>query len=317
MEPAIFLDRDGTLIADDANAGHPASVVLLDGVSASLRRLRDAGFRLVVATNQGGVARGRFTEVDVDAVHRKIGDLIDADTGLNRTIERFYYCPFHPQGSIREYTRDHPWRKPAAGMMKQALQDMELDADRSWLVGDSPRDIAAGRSAGLRTILVTRDRTRLAEAAPDYSAATLAEATEIILRHRDDRGMEHDIDHKSDRRSDRHETHASIAKAKRTTARSTPATLTRSAGSLTRKKGGNPRLRRALAELTDEVRALRLRRAETGAVRIAAMGMQLLAILVGAIAFLNLSEFEQFARWGICAALIQLVTATMLLFDRS
>lgn len=325
MEPAIFLDRDGTLIADDANAGHPASVVLLDGVPASLRRLRDAGFRLVVATNQGGVARGRFTEVDVDAVHRKIGDLIDAATGLKRTIERFYYCPFHPQGSISEYTRDHPWRKPSAGMMKQAAQDMELDVDRSWLVGDSPRDIAAGRSAGLRTILVTRDRTRLAEAAPDYSAATLAEATEIILRHRDDRGMDHGLDResdresdrKSDRKSDRNETRASVAKTKRTTSRSTPATLTRSAGSLTRKKGGNPRLRRALAELTDEVRALRLRRAETGAVRIAAMGMQLLAILVGAIAFLNLSEFEQFARWGICAALIQLVTATMLLFDRS
>ncbi len=321
MEPAIFLDRDGTLIADDANAGHPASVVLLDGVPASLRRLRDAGFRLVVATNQGGVARGRFTEVDVDAVHRKIGDLIDAATGLKRTIERFYYCPFHPQGSISEYTRDHPWRKPSAGMMKQATQDMELDVDRSWLVGDSPRDIAAGRSAGLRTILVTRDRTRLAEAAPDYSAATLAEATEIILRHRDDRGMDHGLDResdrKSDRKSDREETPASVAKPKRTTSRSTPATLTRSAGSLTRKKGGNPRLRRALAELTDEVRALRLRRAETGAVRIAAMGMQLLAILVGAIAFLNLSEFEQFARWGICAALIQLVTATMLLFDRS
>jgi D-glycero-D-manno-heptose 1,7-bisphosphate phosphatase len=321
MEPAIFLDRDGTLIADDANAGHPASVVLLDGVPASLRRLRDAGFRLVVATNQGGVARGRFTEVDVDAVHRKIGDLIDAATGLKRTIERFYYCPFHPQGSISEYTRDHPWRKPSAGMMKQATQDMELDVDRSWLVGDSPRDIAAGRSAGLRTILVTRDRTRLAEAAPDYSAATLAEATEIILRHRDDRGMDHGLDResdrKSDRKSDRDETPASVAKPKRTTSRSTSATLTRSAGSLTRKKGGNPRLRRALAELTDEVRALRLRRAETGAVRIAAMGMQLLAILVGAIAFLNLSEFEQFARWGICAALIQLVTATMLLFDRS
>ena len=86
MEPAIFLDRDGTLIADDANAGHPASVVLLDGVPASLRRLRDAGFRLVVATNQGGVARGRFTEVDVDAVHRKIGDLIDAATGLTRGL---------------------------------------------------------------------------------------------------------------------------------------------------------------------------------------------------------------------------------------
>ena len=100
MDPAIFLDRDGTLVPDDANAGIPARATLVDGVAASLRRLRDAGFRLVVATNQGGVARGRFSENDVDAVHSRLSELVDQQTGLKRTIERFYYCPFHPKASF-------------------------------------------------------------------------------------------------------------------------------------------------------------------------------------------------------------------------
>ena len=290
MDPAIFLDRDGTLVPDDANAGIPARTTLVEGVAPSLRRLRDAGFRLVVATNQGGVARGRFTESDVDAVHAKVSELVDQQTGLKRTIERFYYCPFHPKGITPEYTREHPWRKPRPGMLLQAAQDMELELERSWLLGDSPCDVAAGRTAGLRTILVSRDRARIADAAADYSASTLAEAVEIILRHRD-------------------ETTASIASS-RTAA---PArTATRSV----RRERSSDRLRRGLAELTEEVRALRLRRAESSAMRLAAMGLQLIAILVVAVSFLNLSEFEHFARWAAAAAMIHLVTITILLFDR-
>ena len=290
MDPAIFLDRDGTLVPDDANAGIPARVALVDGAAPSLRRLRDAGFRLVVATNPGGVARGRFTEGDVDAVHAKLSELIDQQTGLKRTIERFYYCPFHPKGIIPEYTREHPWRKPRPGMLLQAAQDMELELERSWLIGDSPRDVAAGRTAGLRTILVSRDKARIADAAADYSAATLAEAVEIVLRHRD-------------------ETTASIATAR------TPAPA-RTTARRVRRERDSERLRRGLAELTEEVRALRLRRAEASSLRLSAMGLQLVAVLVIAVAFLNLADFENFARWAAAAAMIQLVTITILLFDR-
>ncbi len=290
MDPAIFLDRDGTLVPDDANAGIPARVSLVDGVAPSLRRLRDAGFRLVVATNQGGVARGRFSESEVDAVHAKVSELVDQQTGLKRTIERFYYCPFHPKGIAPEYTREHPWRKPRPGMLLQAAQDMELELERSWLIGDSPRDVAAGRTAGLRTILVTKDRARIADADADYSSSTLAEAVEIILRHRD-------------------ETTASVANA-----RLTP--LPRATTRRVRRERGSERLRRGLTELTEEIRALRLRRAESSAMRLAAMGLQLVAVLVAAVAFLNLAEVEHFARWAAAAAMIQLVTITMLLFDR-
>jgi D-glycero-D-manno-heptose 1,7-bisphosphate phosphatase len=297
LDPAIFLDRDGTLVPDDERAGNPATVQLVDGVAPALRRLRDAGFRLVVATNQGGVAHGRFTEADVDAYHRKLSEILDAASGIKRTVERFYYCPFHPKGSVAGYTRDHPWRKPKPGMIQQAVQDMELDADRSWIVGDSPRDIEAGRAAGLRTVLVSRDRARIAEAAPDFSAATVTEAVELILRHRDDSMVATAVASGA----------APIARTRRSRA------TTRK---LRRDRDGE-RLRRSLAELTEEVRALRLRRAETGAIRLAAMGLQLLTILVAAVAFLNLGDTDTFLRWIAGAALLQLVTATILLFDRS
>jgi D-glycero-D-manno-heptose 1,7-bisphosphate phosphatase len=305
MEPAIFLDRDGTLVPDDEFAGNPANVRILDGVPAALRRLRDAGFRLVVATNQGGVARGRFTEADVDAVHTKVGELIDVATGLKRTIERFYYCPFHPKGTVPGYTREHPWRKPKPGMIQQAAQDMELDLDRSWLVGDSPRDIAAGRAAGLRTILVSRDQARIAEAAPDFTAASLGEAVETILRHRDESASSRATQPNTRKK-----------RRKRSKERTTATTTTGSSRGAVQPSGGSERLRRAVADLTEEVRALRLRRSETGAIRVAAMGVQLLAIMVAAIAFLNLADFENFVRWTAGAALLQLVTVTILLFDR-
>jgi D,D-heptose 1,7-bisphosphate phosphatase len=290
MDPAIFLDRDGTLVPDDENAGVAARLALVDGVAPSLRRLRDAGFRLVVATNQGGVARGRFSENDVDAVHSRLSELLDQQTGLKRTIESFYYCPFHPKGIVPEYTREHPWRKPRPGMLLQAAQDMELELERSWLIGDSPRDVAAGRAAGVRTILVSRDKARIADAAADYSAATLAEAVELILRHRD-------------------ETTASIVAARAANPR-------KRAGRRARRERGSERLRRGLSELAEEVRALRLRRSESSAIRLAAMGLQLVAILVVGVAFLHLGQLENFIRWTAAAAMLQLVTMTMLLFDR-
>ena len=175
-------------------------------------------------------------------------------------------------------------------MLLQAAQDMELELERSWLIGDSPRDVAAGRSAGLRTILVSRDKARIADAAADYSAATLAEAVEIVLRHRD-------------------ETTASVA----TTRATAPA---RTSTRRVRRERDSERLRRGLVELTEEVRALRLRRAESSALRVAAMGLQLIAVLVVGVAFLNLADLDNFVRWSAAAAMLQLITITMLLFDR-
>ena len=149
MQPAVFLDRDNTLIANDGDLGDPDDVVLLEGVHGGTRRLAEAGYRLVVITNQGGVARGLYEEADVDAVHHRLHALLGEQLELS-----FYYCPFHPEGTVEKYTREHPWRKPAPGMLLEAAGREQLDLAASWVIGDQVRDAEAGLAAGCRAILL-------------------------------------------------------------------------------------------------------------------------------------------------------------------
>lgn len=179
---AVFLDRDNTLIPNDGDLGDPAEVRLLAGVAVALRRLADAGFRLVVVSNQGGVARGAYDEADVDAVHRRLAGLVDETAGRSDVIARFYYCPFHPEGTVAAYTREHPWRKPQPGMLLAAEADLGLDLARSWLVGDQPRDVEAGRAAGCSTILISADEDAIAESGATAAVRTIGEAVEVILK---------------------------------------------------------------------------------------------------------------------------------------
>ncbi len=176
MHAAVFLDRDNTLIENDADLGDPARVRLIAGVGPPLGRLRDAGYVLVVVTNQGGVARGRFREADVEAVNRRVSRALDDAAQRRRLVERFYYCPYHPQATISRYRRDHPWRKPNPGMLLAAARDLGLDLARSWLIGDQPRDIQAGRAAGCATILLGDEPVSSGK-----TAKTLREAVGIIL----------------------------------------------------------------------------------------------------------------------------------------
>lgn len=173
-DPAVFLDRDNTLIDNDGDLGDPELVKLLPGVAESLARLRDAGFRLVVVSNQGGVARGLFTEADVEAVNGRIAELV------GDMIDRFYWCPYHPQGSVERYRREHPWRKPQPGMLLAAAADLDLDLPRSWLIGDQPRDVEAGRAAGCSTVLISKDAGAVSAAAPTATVATIGEAAALI-----------------------------------------------------------------------------------------------------------------------------------------
>jgi len=194
MRPAVFLDRDDTLIhctdiTPDGDLGDPALVKLLPGVSQGIAKLRSAGFPLVVVSNQGGVARGRYTTLEVDRVNRRVNELLDD------AITRFYYCPWHPKGTVPEFTREHPWRKPQPGMLLQAAQDLELDLARSWMIGDADRDAEAGERAGCRAVLVARqfDPAALTKRPPPATGASYAglttlrassflEAAELVLR---------------------------------------------------------------------------------------------------------------------------------------
>ena len=114
---AIFLDRDGTIIDNQGDLGDPKDVVLLDGAAQALARLTAAGWLLVVCTNQAGVARGEFTEDDIIAVHERIDELIEQETG-QRLIQKYYYCCWHPDGVVPEWRGAHEWRKPDSGMLR-------------------------------------------------------------------------------------------------------------------------------------------------------------------------------------------------------
>jgi D-glycero-D-manno-heptose 1,7-bisphosphate phosphatase len=146
--PAVFLDRDGTLIEDRHYLADPALVRILPGVAQGLRRLRTAGFVCVVVTNQSGIGRGMFAEADYHRVHAEMIRQLAAE---GATLDAAYFCPAAPAA---EGADERPDRKPAPGMLLRAAADLELDLTRSWTIGDAPRDVEAGRRAGCRGILV-------------------------------------------------------------------------------------------------------------------------------------------------------------------
>jgi len=148
---AVFLDRDGTLIRDEKYLRDPALVRLLPGVGEGLRRLQEAGYVLVVATNQSGVGRGMYTETEVHRCNDEMCRLLEP---YGVKLDGIWYCPAAPVTSD-PLAIDHPDRKPAPGMLLQAAARLNLDLRRSWMVGDSPRDVLAGVNAGCeRNILV-------------------------------------------------------------------------------------------------------------------------------------------------------------------
>ncbi len=188
--PAVFFDRDNTLIVNSGYLGDPEKVELLPGAADAVARLRSLGYATAVVSNQSGVGRGMFSEDDVRAVNEKMNRMLLADN-VEAVIERHEFCPYHPEATIETYRHDSPRRKPAPGMILDAADVLGLDLGRSWLIGDAPRDVEAGQRAGCRTILL-RDSSleSIDEAAkerlktkPDYIASSLADAAEFIESH--------------------------------------------------------------------------------------------------------------------------------------
>lgn len=186
--PAIFFDRDNTLIASDGYLGNPGEVRLLDGAPEAVARARALGYATVIFSNQSGVARGMFDEQAVHAVNDKLDELLHDQNPL-AVIDRHEFCPFHPEGTVEAYQQESDLRKPKPGMIYRAAEKLALDVERSWVVGDAPRDIEAGHAAGCRTILFRDPRLPPSPAAreqvviqPDYVVGTLKEALSIIER---------------------------------------------------------------------------------------------------------------------------------------
>lgn len=160
MQPAVFLDLDNTIIQGTGLAPESDGVALIKGAAPAIASLRGLGYKIVVVANHEGVARGKMTEDEVQAMHADVASLIK-QTANGAVIDAFYYCPFHPKGTAKGYKKDHPTRKPRPGMLLQAAEDLGLDPQASWMIGDELADVQAGHAAGARTILLRPDAERL------------------------------------------------------------------------------------------------------------------------------------------------------------
>jgi len=183
-DKAILLDRDDTLIEDPGYINHPDQVKLLDGVPEALVEMRAIGYKLVVVSNQSGVARGIVTEQVLAEIHDRLKALL-AEKGAY--LDAIYYCPCHPEGIVPKYRKESNWRKPATGMLLAAAKDMGLDLTKCWVIGNSDRDIEAGAKVSCKTILLdsqVHDKNIAhSSARPDYLAVNLKEAVNIIKKY--------------------------------------------------------------------------------------------------------------------------------------
>lgn len=149
--PAIFFDKDGTLIEDRPYNVDPRLIEFGPGAEAALRALHRRGFKIIVITNQSGIAHGYFPESAIEGVETQLRLMIRA---AGAELAGFYYCPHHPDGRVEAYSNACSCRKPEPGLILRAAREHGVDLSRSWFVGDILHDIEAGRRAGVKTILL-------------------------------------------------------------------------------------------------------------------------------------------------------------------
>ena len=174
LKPAVFLDRDGTLMEDTGYVANPQDVRIYPGTQEALGALKARGFATVIVTNQSGIARGYFTEAYYHMVHARLIELLGP--GL---IDAVYFCAEHPDTASQR-------RKPGPGMLLEAARDLALDLERSWMIGDREGDLEAGRRAGCRSILVqTGIGTETDPSGAEFVAKDFASAAAFILKTSD------------------------------------------------------------------------------------------------------------------------------------
>ena len=147
LKPFIIFDRDGTIIEDKIYLSRTEDLRYLGGVIEALKKLRDFGFRFVVATNQSGMASGKVSIDQINAIHRKMDEDL-ARHGLH--IEGYYYAHYAVE-------TNHPLRKPNPGMLEEAIRDFGIDVSKSYMIGDRVTDVQAGKKVGLKTVLLSQD----------------------------------------------------------------------------------------------------------------------------------------------------------------
>lgn len=153
MKPAIFLDRDGTLNPDPGYISNPDDFELYPNVAQALKKLQEAGYLLILITNQSGIARGLITHDQLEAVHDKLKRKL-AETKV--CLDAIYFCPHHPDFPDKDGISVCNCRKPAPGLIDQALRDFDIDKQNSFMIGDKASDIKLAFNAGLIPILIAK-----------------------------------------------------------------------------------------------------------------------------------------------------------------
>jgi D-glycero-D-manno-heptose 1,7-bisphosphate phosphatase len=185
-KPAVFLDRDGTISEEVGYVNHLSRLRLFPWTVAAILKLNRAGLPVIVVTNQSGVGQGYFPEALVHEAHQQIQAELNA---RGAHVDAFYYCPHHPSARLSAYRVECRCRKPDTGMLEQAAHDWHLDLSRSFIVGDSTRDVECGTRAGASTIMVMTGYGRgnfeyqrhLLTRAPDWTSENLQDAVDTIL----------------------------------------------------------------------------------------------------------------------------------------
>jgi D-glycero-D-manno-heptose 1,7-bisphosphate phosphatase len=172
MKPAIFLDRDGTIIVDKNYLNDPNQVEFLPQAVEALKELQTMGYKLIVVTNQSGIARGIVSEENLHKIHRRINEFL-LPQGI--TIDAYYFSP-HAADS------DHPTRKPNPGMIEQAIKDHKVNRAKSWMIGDRMSDVQAGHNAKMRTVLLSTAQANVTSPEPDLACDTLLDFVEYLRK---------------------------------------------------------------------------------------------------------------------------------------
>jgi len=176
---AVFVDRDGTLNVNIDYLSDPEKYQLYPGVAEGLRLLKEAGFLIVVITNQSGIGRGIFDDKALERVHQRMRDLLAKEGAV---IDAVYYCPHHPNDKCA-------CRKPGTALFNMAAKDLHIDPKKSFVIGDMKMDVAAGQKMGARTALVPEPRNRAKtlkamegwEAKPDFVGDDFLSAVRWVL----------------------------------------------------------------------------------------------------------------------------------------
>ncbi|QBD83534.1 HAD family hydrolase [Ktedonosporobacter rubrisoli] len=177
---ALFLDRDGTLVYPAHYPSRPQDLHLYENIGPELCALQKMGFSIVLITNQSGIARGYFTELDLQHMHIYLAAELEK-WGVR--LDAIYYCPHHPDGIVPELSIRCACRKPQPGMLLRAADELDIELERSWFIGDILDDVEAGNRAGCQTILIDLGTERRPEAAvrcPSFVAPSTLQALRLI-----------------------------------------------------------------------------------------------------------------------------------------